>query len=110
QPGQIYVMGCSWAYDVEISDLTLDCNYLNLASQIVSNTKSIGAVSAVSGHLNNVRAIHAGGTIETFTLGFCGGIGNAPVSSVLIENCRVEQSGPTVTAIFATDSQTSNNT
>src|SRR5207237_6512959 len=96
--------------DLVVSDLTVDCNYINLSPTLNSANKAIGAISAISGHLDNVRVIHAGGTVETFTLGFIQwGAGSTPPSSVLIENCRVEQNGPKVTAIYASNSQTNDN-
>ena len=105
-PGQVTVIG-GLIPTLVASDLTIDCNYMNLAPTLVAPYKAIGAISAISGHFYNIKVIHAGGTRETFTLGFlqCG-LGSIPPSSVLIENCRVEQSGPNVTAIYATNSQT----
>jgi hypothetical protein len=111
QEGQFQVIGGGGiAQDLVVSDLTVDCNYMNLSPTLESADKAIGAISAVSGHLYNVRAIHADGTAETFTLGFIQwGTGSIPPSSVLIENCRVEQSGGVyVTAIYASNSQTNN--
>ena len=105
-PGQVTVIG-GLIPTLVASDLTIDCNYINLAPTLVAPYKAIGGISAISGHFYNIKVIHAGGTRETFTLGFlqCG-LGSIPPSSVLIENCRVEQSGPNVTAIYATNSQT----
>jgi hypothetical protein len=111
QTGQFQVIGGgAIAQNLVVSDLTVDCNYINLSPTIESDNKAIGAIIAVSGHLYNVRVIHAGGNRETFTLGFAQfGAGSTPPSSVLIENCRVEQNGPYVTAITTFNSQTNDN-
>lgn len=108
-PSQFQVIG-GLINDLEVSDLTIDCNYINLSPTLNATIKSIGAVSAISGHFNNVNVVHAGGTVETFTLGFSQyGDASIPPGSVLIENCQVTQSGPNVTAIYAANSQTNDN-
>jgi hypothetical protein len=108
QPGRFQVIqGSGSAQNLVVSDVTVDCNYINLSPTLVAADKGIGAVSAINGHLDNVKVIHAGGNHETFTLGFMQyGVGSTPPTSVLIENCRVEQSGPNVTAIYAHNTQT----
>jgi len=109
QNAQFEVIG-SLATGLVVSNLTVDCNYINLAPTLLGTSKAIGAITAASGYINNVKVIHAGGQIETFTLGFCQyGLGGIPPTSVLIENCTVQQSGPNVTAIWAHNSQTNNN-
>lgn len=114
QEGQFQVIGHTGgplAQNLVVSDLSVDCNYINLSPTLDSDNKAIGAITAESGYFSNVRVIHAGGNVETFTLGFGHvvgqfGSGGPPPSLVQIENCRVEQSGPNVTAIWATNSQT----
>ena len=109
QTGHIQVIG-NLVWNLVVSDLTIDCNYINLGPTLITNDKGIGAVTAISGHIYNIKVIHSGGNHETFTLGFAQyGAGSIAPSSVLIENCRVEQSGPNVTAIYASNSQTNNN-
>jgi hypothetical protein len=109
QDAQFQVIG-GLGNNVVVSGLTVDCNYIALSQTIYGTNKAIGAVSAASGYINNVRVIHAGGQHETFTLGFCQyGVGSTPPTSVLIENCVVEDNGPYVTAIWAHDSQGATN-
>jgi hypothetical protein len=116
QEGQFQVIGHTGgplAQNLIVSDLTVDCNYINLSTTLDSDNKAIGAIAAQNGHFSNVRVIHAGGNRETFTLGFDHVVGSfgtdgPPPSLVEIENCRVEQSGPNVTAMWASDSQTAN--
>ncbi len=109
-PGQFQVIAGAYIRNLTVSDLTVDCNYINLSPTLNDPRKAIGAICAVDGYFHDIKVIHAGGMIETFTLGFAlWGVGSIPPSSVLIENCRVEQSGPKVTAIYASNSQTDNN-
>jgi F5/8 type C domain/NedA-like, galactose-binding domain len=105
QDSQFQVIG-GLANNAVVSDLTVDCNYINLAPTLYGTNEGIGAIAVASGYINNIRVIHAGGQHETFTLGFCQyGVNSIPPTSVLIENCRVEENGPHVTAIWAHDSQ-----
>jgi len=107
--GQNQVIG-GLVNNVVVENLTVDCNYIALAPGQTSNNKAIQAVGVASGRISNVRVLHSGGTSETFALGFFqSGIGSIPPNFVLIENCRVEQSGPNVTAIWASNSQTNDN-
>ena len=52
QEGQFQVIGgAAIAQDLVVSDLTVDCNYMNLSPTLESPDKAIGAISAISGHL-----------------------------------------------------------